>query len=267
MAAKTEARDGLVRVIETIIGATGYPESVLKASLGAGDVIDSVVVFSYSFDDADGIRDGYVSNQDRLDAGVLDRIGANMQMCPIDEWHRAGHESEIAVLSQITDPGDYRRTDHYARIFGESGIADAMCIPFGSNGDTVRVLVCRDKAGFSDADIETARLLQPVLHGCLDQSRAMEKLRLQPLSEEAMRERGLTAREAQIFSLLAAGSTSQMVGEELGISVRTVEKHVQNIYSRLGARNRSEAISILLGNSSSVAAALLLMATPVVAAL
>jgi hypothetical protein len=46
-------------------------------------------------------------------------------------------------------------------------------------------------------------------------------------------------------------TTSQAVGQELDISVRTVEKHVQNIYARIGARNRSEAISILLGNSSS----------------
>ena len=53
----------------------------------------------------------------------------------------------------------------------------------------------------------------------------------------AMRERGLTAREAQIFCRLAAGATSQAVGQELGISVRTVEKHVPNIYARIGSRN------------------------------
>lgn len=254
-ATSTEAKARLVRVIEAIICSTGSPESVLKSSLGVGELIPSFAAFSYIFDEVDGVTDGHVSHQDRLDIDLLNRVGANMRMCPIDEWHRAGNRGEIAVLSRITDPDDYRRTDHYARVFGDSGVADVMCIPFGSGDDTVRVLVCRDEAGFSDGDIETAQLLQPVLVGCLHQSRVMEQLRLEPLSEQAMREHGLTPREAQIFSRLAAGATSQAVGEELGISVRTVEKHVQNIYARIGARNRSEAISILLGNTASFAAA------------
>lgn len=250
----------VVGVIEQIIGATGSTDAVVRNSLSVGDVIDSTAVFSYCFDEEDGTADGHLNNTQLLGEDLVDRVAVNMRMCPIDGWHRDGHHDEVCTLSTITDPADYRRTDHYATIFGKSGVADAMSIPFGSGDETARVIICRGSEGFSDGDVETARLLQPVLTGCLRQSRVMEQLRSDPLSEDAMRERGLTAREAQIFCRLASGKTSQAVGQELSISVRTVEKHVQNIYARIGARNRSEAISILLGNGASAAAALVITA-------
>lgn len=257
----------IVGVIEQIIGATGSIDAVIRSSLSVGEVIDSRAVFSYCYDEQHGTADGHVNEAQLLGEDVVDRVAVNMRMCPIDGWHRDGNRDDIAVLSNITDPADYRKTDHYARIFGKSGVADVISIPFGSGDETARVIVCREREGFSDDEVQTARLLQPVLTGCLRQSRVMEQLRSDPLSEDAMRERGLTAREAQIFCRLASGKTSQAVGQELSISVRTVEKHVQNIYARIGARNRSEAISILLGNGASTAAAVFITAATAISAI
>ena len=260
-------RTELVTVIEAIIGSTGSADAVVRNSLRAGEVIESTAVFSYCLD-GDGSADGHVSDARLLGDDLLDRVALNMGMCPIDRWHNDGNHDRVAVLSKITDPADYRRSEHYASVFGRSGVADAMSIPFGTGSEVARVIVCRESEGFSDEEVETAQLLQPVLTGCLRQSRMMEQLRSDPLSEEAMRDRGLTAREAQIFSRLAAGKTSQAVGQELGISVRTVEKHVQNIYARIGARNRSEAISILLGKgvAASLAVSAALTGTAVLSA-
>lgn len=247
-------RDGagrdLAEVVEDIIGATGSTGTLMAESLGAGDVIASSAVFAYRIDSGDGSASGEVRDGGRLGERLLERVAANLVDCPLDAWHRDGNGDEVAVLSSVIDPDGYGESDHYRAVFGRSGTRDALSIPFGSGGETARVIVCRDSVGFSDGEVETARVLQPVLAGCLRQSRVMEQLRADPLSEQAMRDRGLTAREAQIFARLAAGATSQAVGQELGISVRTVEKHVQNIYARLGAGNRSEAISILLGNSA-----------------
>lgn len=185
---------------------------------------------------------------------VLERLLANINGCPIHRWHGDGHHDEIVTLSGITQPAEYRNGDHYKAVFDGSGVADILSIPVGSGETLARVLVCRDGEGFSEEEIDAARILQPVVTGCLRQTQVMEQLRSDPLSEEAMREGGLTPREAQIFSLLAAGATSQAVSQELDISARTVEKHVQNIYARIGARNRSEAISILLESSTSLSA-------------
>lgn len=47
-----------------------------------------------------------------------------------------------------------------------------------------------------------------------------------------------TSREREILELLANGLSSREVGEQLGISERTVNTHVGHIYRRLGVRNR-----------------------------
>jgi DNA-binding CsgD family transcriptional regulator len=51
----------------------------------------------------------------------------------------------------------------------------------------------------------------------------------------------LTAREAEILRLVARGRTNREIAAELGISIHTVERHVQNAYRKINARNRADA--------------------------
>ena len=51
----------------------------------------------------------------------------------------------------------------------------------------------------------------------------------------------LSDREQQVLRLVADGLTDREVGEALGISPRTVGRHVGNILDKLGVRNRAEA--------------------------
>jgi two-component system, NarL family, nitrate/nitrite response regulator NarL len=54
--------------------------------------------------------------------------------------------------------------------------------------------------------------------------------------------RPLTEREAQILDLMRKGRKNREIGYELCIAESTVHKHVQNIFEKLHARNRAEAI-------------------------
>jgi DNA-binding CsgD family transcriptional regulator/tetratricopeptide (TPR) repeat protein len=51
----------------------------------------------------------------------------------------------------------------------------------------------------------------------------------------------LTAREAEILRLVALGRTNKEIAAELIISVHTVERHIQNAYRKIDARNRADA--------------------------
>ena len=51
----------------------------------------------------------------------------------------------------------------------------------------------------------------------------------------------LTRREAQVLALLASGQTSKELAAQLSLSVTTVQRHVANIYAKIGVRNRAEA--------------------------
>ncbi|HEY8317698.1 MAG TPA: helix-turn-helix transcriptional regulator [Amnibacterium sp.] len=53
--------------------------------------------------------------------------------------------------------------------------------------------------------------------------------------------RSLTVREQEVLALVADGRTNRDIGLALFIEPRTVEKHVEHIRTKLGARSRTEA--------------------------
>ena len=59
------------------------------------------------------------------------------------------------------------------------------------------------------------------------------------LSAIAHNPAGLTTREMEIVRLAARGLSNQEVASELVLSVRTVERHLSNIYDKLGTRGRT----------------------------
>ncbi|MCF2496749.1 helix-turn-helix transcriptional regulator [Dyadobacter sp. CY357] len=56
---------------------------------------------------------------------------------------------------------------------------------------------------------------------------------------------GLTAREKEIVRLIKVGKTYKVIADELFISERTVSKHVQNIFEKLGVSSRLELLNRL----------------------
>ncbi|MFN6962727.1 MAG: helix-turn-helix transcriptional regulator [Pyrinomonadaceae bacterium] len=54
---------------------------------------------------------------------------------------------------------------------------------------------------------------------------------------------GLTARECEILCWITEGKTDPTIAALCNISVRTVEKHVENIYKKLGVETRTAALS------------------------
>ena len=57
---------------------------------------------------------------------------------------------------------------------------------------------------------------------------------------------GLTAREGEVLRLVAQGQSNKEIASDLSLSVHTVERHLANIYAKIGARGRADAISYAL---------------------
>jgi DNA-binding CsgD family transcriptional regulator len=51
----------------------------------------------------------------------------------------------------------------------------------------------------------------------------------------------LTAREREVLGWVAAGKTDRQIGAILALSVRTVQKHLEHVYVKLGVENRTAA--------------------------
>jgi DNA-binding response OmpR family regulator/DNA-binding CsgD family transcriptional regulator len=61
---------------------------------------------------------------------------------------------------------------------------------------------------------------------------------------EFSRELGLTTREGEVLSWLSKGKTNRDIAQILGLSPRTVDKHLEQIYAKLGVENRTAAAAI-----------------------
>ncbi len=58
--------------------------------------------------------------------------------------------------------------------------------------------------------------------------------------------KNLTARESEVLRWVANGKSAWQIGEILNITKRTVDEHVQMAVHKLGAANRTHAVSIAL---------------------
>lgn len=61
---------------------------------------------------------------------------------------------------------------------------------------------------------------------------------------EFSRELGLTTREGEVLSWLSKGKSNRDIAQILGLSPRTVDKHLEQIYAKLGVENRTAAAAV-----------------------
>ncbi|MGJ4898115.1 MULTISPECIES: response regulator transcription factor [unclassified Bradyrhizobium] len=67
------------------------------------------------------------------------------------------------------------------------------------------------------------------------------------LPKEFSSEFGLTTREGEVLSWLSKGKTNRDIAQILGLSPRTVDKHLEQIYAKLGVENRTAAAAVATG--------------------
>jgi DNA-binding NarL/FixJ family response regulator len=86
-------------------------------------------------------------------------------------------------------------------------------------------------------ELEAARDLFAQLGAAPDLARVDSLTRRAPFVDD----RGLTARELQVLSLVTAGQTNRAIASELVLSERTVDRHLSNIFAKLGVSSRTAA--------------------------
>jgi DNA-binding NarL/FixJ family response regulator len=64
-------------------------------------------------------------------------------------------------------------------------------------------------------------------------------------------ELGLTPREGEVLSWLSKGKTNRDIAQILGLSPRTVDKHLEQIYAKLGVENRTAAAAVATNTNRS----------------
>ena len=77
----------------------------------------------------------------------------------------------------------------------------------------------------------------------LDKAERSLRLVSQPQGSRLVIGEELTVREAAVLRLLPTGLSAREIGQELGVSRNTVKTHTKNLYRKLGATGRREAVA------------------------
>jgi DNA-binding NarL/FixJ family response regulator len=97
-------------------------------------------------------------------------------------------------------------------------------------------IACRDLGDSASADLEFE-----AARGTLEELGAATDLQRLARLVGSPRPGGLSRRESEVLTLIAAGKTNRAIATELFITEKTVARHVSNIFTKLGLSSRSQA--------------------------
>jgi DNA-binding CsgD family transcriptional regulator len=126
--------------------------------------------------------------------------------------------------------------DYYRRI----GIDHVMAVPVvASAGLVMSYVLNRRGADFGDAERDLLDRMRPALANLYRFARLDARARRAQAWRDACE--ALTPREREVLRWVAAGKSDKQIAAILGASVRTVQKHLENTYVKLGVENRTAA--------------------------
>ncbi|AXA66970.1 response regulator transcription factor [Pseudomonas oryzihabitans] len=123
-------------------------------------------------------------------------------------------------------------SEHVVEAFAAGGI-DYVTKPLKTDEVLARVA----------AHLRTARELQAARSLPASRPPARTALDLAPLSSRYQ----LTGREVEVLHWVACGKTNRDIGDILGLSPRTVNKHLEHVYVKLGVETRTAAATLAIG--------------------
>jgi DNA-binding CsgD family transcriptional regulator len=113
--------------------------------------------------------------------------------------------------------------------------------------DEISQWVARDRGRTSPAELvlycSDGRRL--IVHRAPAPSGDLLLLSEQPTRPPDTRVLGLTAREAEVLALVREGLATKRIASAIGISPRTVDKHIEHALDKLGVRTRMQAIVLI----------------------
>ncbi|MFE5037890.1 response regulator transcription factor [Streptomyces sp. NPDC056683] len=180
-------------------------------------------------------------------AGALDRLGDEAlgvlrSGYPFARHYAAG-PGRVPVTARRLAGRDWPVSET-ARVLGDGlDLNQVLALPLpGTVAPITGCLVYRSGADFTDDHLRIAERAQPVLAAVEQQRRLLEQWRRSSApagaAAESAAECALTPRELTVLLLLTDALTADAIGRRLGISARTVHKHVENIYRKFGTRDR-----------------------------
>ena len=147
----------------------------------------------------------------------------------------------------------------YDQIYRHIGVEHQIALVLPSPpGEVVGIALNRERHDFTGEEAAMLDLLRMPLRACYQRLLEREQLTSLLSAHEGRDDivvrataLGLSERQVEVMRDVIGGASNADVGMSLGISRRTVEKHLQNIYAQLDVTSRTQAIGRVRARTNS----------------
>jgi DNA-binding NarL/FixJ family response regulator len=179
-----------------------------------------------------------------LDEVFHARFAENAGQNPLYQYWQRTQDGRAYRFSDVTTREQLEATRLYREVYEPLGIRHQMALTLPNEPDRVLAIVLnRGEPDFSDAERDFCNRARPFLIQAYRNAvaHAQAGQETPQALEDSLVAGGLTGREAQVLRLVALGGSNRDVGTRLGLSERTVQKHLERAFRKLGVATRSEA--------------------------
>ncbi len=182
--------------------------------------------------------------------GLLESFLRYAHQNPLVAHHVATLDGRPWRFSDFLSQRELHALDLYKQVYAKLGVEYqiAFTLP-NERGRVLGIALSRRDCDFTDEERDLLAEARPFLiQSYRNALRYTDVLRNPAAIESPRRDRlialGLTGRQADVLLLVATGASERTAAERLGISHRTVQKHLERCYRQLGVSSRSQAAAV-----------------------
>jgi DNA-binding CsgD family transcriptional regulator len=169
-------------------------------------------------------------------------FAAHVHEHPLVNYYRTTGDGQPIRISDFLGRERFHRLGLYAEFFRYFPVEHQLAIALPSQPpQVIGIALNRSSGDFSDADRDLLAVLRGPMTTAMERARAREQAR-QALTAADSELADLTDRELRVLQLTAQGRTNGAIAHALDVSPRTVAKHLEHIYRKLGVSSRAAAV-------------------------
>lgn len=218
-----------------------YPRQVITAL----SALVPAQFITYNEVHRDPARNRYVwwppESQPRKHSPIYTAFEAHVNEHPlIAHYARTGDQRPLAISDFLTRR-EFHRLSLYKKFYKPLGIEHQLAVTLpGPRGVVIGIALSRRRGGFSRRERRLLELLRPHLVLAFEHAARASRLKRRPAPPGTRVE--LSARQLEALTWVARGKTNSEIGVLLAVSPRTVQKHLELTFQKLGVETRTAAV-------------------------
>jgi DNA-binding CsgD family transcriptional regulator len=168
----------------------------------------------------------------------------NVDQHPLLNYYRTSGDGRAVRISDLVSRAEWHRLDIYQECYRPRPTEHVLGVHLPSSPTSGRAFAFnRERGDFTETDRDLLDMLRGPLADALLRARTLERAEHRLDAPSEARLAPLTDRELQVLELVAAGRTNVAIARALQVSPRTVAKHLERTYRKLGVGNRAAAVA------------------------